>query len=140
MTSTPRSNPFGELLHELSEGFLVKPFARAAGIEPSIRLDVKEDDSAYTIRAEIPGARKEDIHVDVEGSSVLLRAEIGQDSALKENEKMIYSDRSYGSVTRSFSLPGEVDAQRARAEYRDGLLILALPKKLGGQGRRVTIS
>lgn len=140
MADIPRSNPFGELLHELSEGFLVKPFARAAGIEPSIRLDVKEDDNAYTIRAEVPGARKEDIHVDVEGSKVLLRAEIRQDGALKENEKMIYSDRSYGAVARSFSLPGEVDAQHAKAEYRDGLLILALPKKLGGQGRRVSIS
>jgi HSP20 family protein len=140
MANNPRSNPFGELLHELSEGFFVKPFARAAGVDPAMKLDVKEDDNAYTIRAEIPGARKEDIHVDVEGNGVTLRAEIRQEKEQKENEKVIYSERSYGMLSRSFSLPGEVDAQRAKAEYRDGVLNLTLPKKLGGQTRRVSIS
>jgi HSP20 family protein len=140
MAHIPRSNPFGELLQELSEGFLVKPFARAVGAEPAIKLDVREDENAYTVLAEIPGARKEDIHVDVEGSGVSLRAEVRQEKEPKENEKVIYSERAYGAVTRSFSLPGEVDAQRARAEYKDGVLSLTLPKKLGGPTRRVSIS
>ena len=140
MANIPRSNPFGELLNELSEGFLVRPFARVAGLEHGIKLDVREDDNAYTVVAEIPGARKEDIHVDVEASSVTLRAELKQEKAEKENEKVIYSERSYGMVSRSFSLPGEVDAQRAKAEYKDGVLRLTLPKKLGGQGRRVSIA
>lgn len=140
MANIPRSNPFGELLQELSEGFLVKPFARAAGAEPAIKLDVREDDDGYTVLAEIPGARKEDIHVDVEGSGVTLRAEIRQEQEQKANQKVVYRERSYGSVTRSFSLPGEVDAQRARAEYKDGVLSLILPRKPGGQARRVSIS
>jgi HSP20 family protein len=140
MANSPRSNPFGELLNELSDGFFIRPFARAAGVEPGIKLDLREDDSAYTVLAEIPGATKEDIHVDVEASGVTLRAELRQDKVEKENEKVVYSERSYGMVSRSFSLPGEVDAQRAKAEYKDGVLRLTLPKKLGGQGRRVSIS
>jgi HSP20 family protein len=140
MANTPRSNPFGELLNELSDGFFIRPLARAAGLEPGLRLEVRETDDAYTVLAEIPGARKEDIHVDAEGSGVTLRAQLMQASLDKQGEKVLYSDRSYGSVSRSLSLPGEVDAQRASAEYRDGVLRLTLPKKLGGKGRRVSIS
>ena len=140
MANMPRSNPFGELLNELSDGFFVRPLARAAGLEPGIRLEVRENADAYTVLAEIPGARKEDIHVDAEGSGVTLRAEVKQDSLEKQGEKVLYSDRSYGNVSRSLSLPGEVDAQRARAEYCDGVLRVTLPKKLGGQGRRISIS
>lgn len=140
MANTPRSNPFGELLNELSDGFFIRPFARAAGMEPTIKLEVREDDAAYTVCAEVPGARKEDIHVDVDGTGVMLRAEVKQEKAEKQGEKVIYTERSYGSVSRSFSLPGEVDAQRAKAEYKDGVLTLTLPKKLGGQGRRISIS
>ena len=140
MASMPRSNPFGELLNELSDGFFIRTLARAAGLEPGIRLEVREHEEAYSVLAEIPGARKEDIHVDVDGSGVTLRAEVKQESLEKQGEKVLYSDRSYGTVSRSLSLPGEVDAQGAKAAYRDGLLLLTLPKKLGGKGRRVAIS
>ena len=139
MANNPRSNPFGELLNELSDGFFIRPFARAAGGEPGIKLDIREDENAYTVLADIPGARKEDIHIDADGGNVTLRAEMRQEKVEKDNEKVIYSERSYGMVSRSFSLPGEVDAQRAKAEYRDGVLRLTLPKKLGGQGRRIPI-
>lgn len=140
MANNPRSNPFGELLNELSDGFFVRPFARAAGVEPGIRLDIREDENAYTVLADIPGARKEDIHIDVDGGNVTLRAELRQEKVEKQNEKVIYSERSHGMLSRSFSLPGEVDEQRAKAEYRDGVLRLTLPKKLGGQGRRISIA
>ena len=140
MANNPRSNPFGELLNELSDGFFVRPFARAAGVEPGIKLDIREDENAFSVVADIPGARKEDIHIDVEGGNVTLRAELKQEKVEKEKEKVIYSERISGMVSRSFSLPGEVDEQRAKAEYRDGVLRLTLPKKLGGQGRRISIS
>jgi HSP20 family protein len=140
MANNPRSNPFGELLNELSDGFFVRPFARAAGVEPGIRLDIREDENAYTVLADIPGARKEDIHIDVDGGNVTLRAELRQEKVEKQNEKVIYSERGHGMLSRSFSLPGEVDEQRAKAEYRDGVLRLTLPKKLGGQGRRISIA
>src|SRR5512145_1375537 len=101
MANVPRSNPFGELLNELSDGFFIRPLARAAGLEAGIRLEVREDDGAYTVLAEIPGARKEDIHVDADGNGVTLRAELKQDPLDKQAEKVLYADRSYGSVSRS---------------------------------------
>ena len=57
MANNPRSNPFGELLNELSDGFFIRPFARAAGVEPGIRLDIREDENAYTVLADLARPR-----------------------------------------------------------------------------------
>ena len=75
-----------------------------------MKLDVKEDDKSYTIRAEIPGVKKDDIKVDVDGNLVSVRAEVCQEKEQKQDEKIVYSERSYGMASRSFTLPGEVDA------------------------------
>jgi HSP20 family protein len=69
-----------------------------------------------------------------------VRAEVKREKEEKKDEKVIYSERSYGMVSRSFSLPGEVDAGAAKAEYKDGVLNLVLPKKANAQARRLTIS
>jgi HSP20 family protein len=118
----------------------VKPFAFPPGTELSIKVDVKEDDKSYTVRADIPGVKKEDIQVDVDGNMVSLRAEAKQEKEEKKGEKVIYSERSYGMASRSFSLPAEVDAKGTKAEYKDGVLNLTLPKKANGGGKRIAIS
>jgi HSP20 family protein len=104
-----------------------------------IRLDVDEDDTAYTIRAELPGARKEDIQVSVEGAQVSLAAEIPAATHDGSGQRPLYRERTYGHVSRSFTLPQEVDSQAAAAQYRDGVLTLVLPKKAANSGRRVPI-
>jgi len=71
---------------------------------------------------------------------VSLRAEAKQEKEEKKDEKVIYSERSYGMVSRSFSLPTEVDAKGAKAEYKDGVLNLTLPKKSNGGGKRIAVS
>lgn len=68
-----------------------------------------EDDKSYTVRAEIPGVKKEDIQVDVEGSHVSLRTEVKKEREEKEGKNVVYSERSYGMVSRGFELPREVD-------------------------------
>ena len=140
MANITRYNPFDDLLNEFSKGFFVRPFAAPEGAEPKMKLDVKEDEKSYTIRADIPGVKKDDIHVDVDANAVTLRAEVKQEKEEKQGEKVIYSERNYGMVSRSFSLPVEVDAGGAKAEYKDGVLNLVLPKKGNGQGRRISIS
>jgi HSP20 family protein len=105
-----------------------------------IRLDVDEDDTAYTVRAEIPGARKEDIQVSAEGNELVLSAEIRPETHGGAGQRTVYSERSYGRASRSFTLPAEVDAQSASAQYRDGILTLVLPKKSALSGTRVPIS
>ena len=118
----------------------MKPLSFPTAGELQIKLDVKEGDKAYTVRAEIPGVKKEDIHVDVEGNHVSLRAEVKHAKEEKKDERVIYSECSYGEVSRGFDLPSDVDAQGAKAEYKDGVLNLTLPKKPGAETRRISIA
>jgi HSP20 family protein len=140
MANVTRYNPFEDLLNETAKGFWLKPFPLPAETELKMKLDVKEDEKSYTVHADIPGVKKEDIRVDIDGAYISLRAEAKQEKEEKKGEKVIHSERSYGMVSRSFQLPVEVDAQGAKAEYKDGVLNLTLPKKAGGAGKRITIS
>ena len=128
--------PFQDALNEL----VARPLGMAGQIVSRIRLDVDEDDSAYTVRAEIPGARKEDIEVSVEGTRLAISAEIRPETHEGAGQRPLYRERSYGRSSRSFTLPEEVDAQAAAAQYRDGVLTLVLPKKAVVSGKRVPIS
>jgi len=129
-----------DVFGDLMKGFWVKPVAVPGDGELRMKVDVEEDDKAYTIHADVPGVKKEDIHVDVDGGQVSIRAEVKQESEKKDGEKVLHSERYYGMVSRSMSLPTEVDAQAAKAEYKDGVLNLTLPKKAAKSARRVTIA
>jgi HSP20 family protein len=132
--------PFEELFNEIGKGFWVKPVPVPAEADLRIKVDVSEDEKAYTVNAEIPGVKKEDIRVDVEGNQVSLRAEVRKEKEEKQGGKVIHSERTYGMASRSFTLPMEVDADGAKAEYKDGVLSLVLPKKSGRSGQRIAIS
>ena len=139
MADITRYTPFDDLFNDLTKGYWVRPLSFPKGTELSIKVDVKEDDKGYTVRADIPGVKKEDIQVDVEGNMISLRAEAKQEKEEKKGEKVIYSERSYGMASRSFTLPGAVDEKGAKAEYKDGVLSLTLPKKGNGSGKRISI-
>jgi len=140
MSNLTRYNPFDDLFKDFGKGFWVKPLSFPAETAVEMKVDVKEDDKSYTVRAEIPGVKKDDIKVDIDGNLVSVRAEIKQEKEEKKGEKVVYSERTYGMASRSFTLPAEVDAKGAKAEYKDGLLSLTLPKKANGGGQRVAIS
>jgi HSP20 family protein len=140
MANITRYNPIEDIFNEVSKGFWVKPFAFPAETELKMKLDVKEDEKSYTVRADVPGVKKEDISVDIDGAYITLRAESRQEKEEKKGEKLIHSERSYGMVSRSFQLPGEVDSQTAKAEYKDGVLNLTLPKKANGAGKRIAVT
>ena len=140
MANITRYNPFEDFFNDFGKGFAIRPLAFPAEAEIKMKIDVSEDDKAYTVKADIPGVKKEDIHVDVEDDHVSLSAEVKKEKEEKKGEKLVYSERSYGLVSRSFTLPAAVDAGAAKAEYKDGVLNLVLPKKAGGNGHRVTIA
>ena len=140
MANITRFSPFEDLFNELSRGFWVKPLTLPAEAELKMKLDVKEDDKAFSVQAEVPGVKKEDIQVDIEGNQVSLRAEVKKEREEKKGEKVVYSERSYGMVGRSFTLPVEVDAKGAKAEYKDGVLSLTLPKKSNGAAQRISVT
>ena len=95
---------------------------------PQIKMDVTEADKAYMVKAEIPGVRKEDIHVEIDGAQVMIAAEVKKDVEEKKEGRLLRSERSYGFASRTFSLGFEVDRAKAVAKYEDGVLTLTLPK------------
>ena len=136
MANLTRYDPFDDFFH----GFFVRPVEFGAPAEaPSIKIDVKEQDKAYTVHAEMPGVKKEDIHVTVEGAMVSISAERKQEKEVKEGERVLRSERYFGKVSRSFQLGQEVDDAGATAKFNDGVLELTLPKKAGSRGKRLVI-
>ena len=140
MTNLVRSNLFDDFFKDFGKGFWVKPLAFPQETNLEMKIDVKEDDKSYTVKADIPGVKKEDIQVDIEDDRVSLKAEVKREKAEKKDEKVVYSERVYGMVSRSFTLPTDVDAKGASAEYKDGVLNLTLPKKANGSAKRVAVS
>lgn len=133
--------PFDEFFNDyFGKVLFVPPYACPGETELSIRIDVKETERDFIVLAEIPGVGKEDIAVDIDGDTVSLRAEVKRETDEKTGDRTIYSERSYGYVARSFSLPAEVNDAAVRAEYQNGVLRLTLPKKALAASRRVAIS
>lgn len=95
---------------------------------PVIKMDVTEAEGAYTVKAEIPGVRKEDIHVEIDGPQVMITAEVKKDVEEKKEGRLLRSERSYGFASRVFTLGFDVDRAKAVAKYEDGVLTLTLPK------------
>jgi HSP20 family protein len=139
-----RFNPFKDLarldpfrgLDEVFNESLMGPRQHLSDMAP--RMDVSETDQGYLVKADIPGVKKEDIKVNIEGNHVSISAETQRESEQK-SENMLCTERSWGQYYRSFSLPQPVDDTMANAEYRDGVLELTLPKKAGGASRKLDI-
>jgi HSP20 family protein len=127
-------------LDELFRGFFVRPvdFSTAPDA-PAIKIDVREQEKSYLVHAEIPGVRKEDIHVAVDGAVVSITAERREEKDVKDGERVLRTERYFGKVSRSFQLAQEIDEAQVTAKYTDGVLELALPKKATTQARRITI-
>ncbi len=139
-TLMTRGGLFDDFFRDVAPGFFIKPLHGDALPAPSqIRIDVKETDKEFAVHAEIPGVSKDDIHVSIEGSVVSLRAEIKQQDTQTEGEKVLRTERYYGSVARSFQLPVEIDETKAKAKYENGVLLLTLPKKISATPQRLMI-
>ena len=139
MANLTRFTPRDDVFDDLFRGFFMRPIRLEGGPEVQIKMDVKEDDKAYTVHAEIPGVKKDDIHVSIDGNQVSISAEVKNEKEVKEGEKVLRSERYYGKVSRSFTLGGDVDEAAAQAKYEDGVLLLTLPKKAASKAKRLEI-
>ena len=109
--------------------------------ELNIRVDVVEKDGMFKVTADLPGVKKEDIHVRIDGNLVQIDAETKQEKEVKENGgKVLCNERYYGAVSRAFSLSQDVDESKSTAKYENGVLTLELPKKATSASKRLTIS
>jgi HSP20 family protein len=146
MASIARVDPFGGIVDDLFKGFFVRPVnydagweARAAGL-PRVKVDVAEKNGAYLVTAELPGVKKDDIQITIDGTDVTLTAEVKRETEAATDERTLHTERVFGKVTRSFSLPQELDEERAEAKFRDGLLELTLPKKAAAPRKQISIN
>jgi HSP20 family protein len=142
MAKVSRFDPFAELVDDLFKGFLVRPVGfegRGESTMPRAKVDIAEKNGAYVVSAELPGVKKEDINVSIDGAQVTLEAEVKREKEASQDERVLHSERVYGKLTRSFTLPQEVDESKAEAKFRDGVLELTLPKKAAAQRKQISI-
>ena len=132
-------DPFADTgIDELFRGFF-RPVRVEKASPAAIRMDVTEHDNAYLVKAEIPGVAKENIQVSIEGNQVTIGAEVKREKDVKDGERLLRSERYYGSVYRAFTLPVEVDEASSNAKYENGVLELKLTKKPAQTGRKLTV-
>ena len=117
------------------------PWRELEAAAPDMRLDVSEDDKSFLVKAEVPGASKDDIQVSIDGNQVAISAEVKRETSKKgDDRKDLYTERYYGSVYRAFTLPNDIDDSKADASYDNGVLTLNLPKKSNGSAHKIKVS
>lgn len=145
MPSVTRYDPFGDVFDDLLKGFFVQPLSyaqrRPEGDQQArpARIDVVEQNGEYKVHAELPGVKKEDIKVEIDGNQVSISAEARAERDAKEGERVLHSERYYGRIARSFRLDQEVDEARTTARFENGILELSLPKKAQPSAKQITI-
>lgn len=132
-------DPFVDL-EDLIQGVGARSLSREYDKTLEMRMDVQEDDKAYLVTVDVPGVKKEDIDVSVEGNQVTITAEVKRHEQSRDKGKELHSERFYGKAFRSFSLPNEVDSSKSEARYDGGVLSLTLPKKGDSQSRHLSIN
>ena len=104
-----------------------------------IRFDVRESSEGYVVSAELPGVKKEDVQVEIEGNEVTISAETRRETEARDSDKWLRTERYFGKAARRFALPQEVDETKSAAKFENGLLQLTLPKKVAVSGRKLNI-
>lgn len=141
MSNLTRVDPFSTGFDDWFRGMMLRPMRLDFDVPESVQLkmDVTRSDDGYVVRAEMPGVKKEDIRVSVEGSQVTITGEVKRESEEKEGEQVIRSERYFGKVARSFSLPQDIDESKVKAQYNDGVLELVLPRRAKSAGCKIEV-
>ncbi len=140
-------DPFKELedMSARLNRFFVRPFGASqealTAFDWAPSINVSEVPSAYVVKAELPGVKKDDLHVQLEQGVLTITGERKQEKEHKE-EKMHRTETSYGSFMRSFSLPEDASRESIEATYKDGMLTVRIPKMQGerkSEARKIPI-
>jgi HSP20 family protein len=131
---------FGDNFENAMRRFFSPAVFEGEAPQLKMRIDVTENDQGYTVKADIPGVKKEDINVRIDGNVVQIDAEVKGEKETKGNgDKVLRSERYYGTISRTFSLAQDIDDGKVQAKYADGVLNLELPKKAPADARRIAI-
>ena len=143
-----RGDSFNSLIDELFTDFFHRsnvPVARHSNTQAvsRARMDVLDKGGNFEVKVDLPGIRKDDIHVGIEGAHVSINAESKDSSETKDangnGEKVLYSERYVTSYARSFELPAEVTEEGADARFENGVLTLSLPKRAATVSKRIEV-
>ncbi|MEX2163160.1 MAG: Hsp20/alpha crystallin family protein [Sulfuricaulis sp.] len=111
--------------------------ARGEDLFPA--MDMKERDDAYVIIADVPGAKKEDIDVTLENGILTITAETKSETEEKEGERVLRQERRYGKYVRSLRLGTQIEEKGVKANYKDGVLELTLPKAEEVKPKKISV-
>ena len=139
---TPLEQGFNRIVENMFQDFLAPLAQGGRRLEEGLampRLDVSETEKSFEVQAELPGVKKEDVKVAIDGQRVTIEGECQQANEQRQGEQVVYSERSTRRYQRSFTLPSEVEDAGAEAKLEDGVLRLSLPKRQGGAAKRLTI-
>jgi HSP20 family protein len=142
-----RWNPWGEM--EALEGRFNRFFNEAffpkamLGDESGLahwnpRVDIYDNDNAFVIKAELPGVEKKDIEVDLKDHVLTLKGERSYENEVKE-ENYYRKERSFGKFHRAFSLPADLDPDKIKADFKDGILKIDIPKPEEKKPKKISV-
>lgn len=124
-------------MDRLFDDFLGAPWRPSDGTsEPAI--EVADTKDAVLVKAQLPGVKKEDIHVDVSDSTLTLKGEMKEEEK-KEAQNYIRREFRYGAFSRTIPLPATVRGERATAQLKDGVLTVSVPKSEQAKAREISI-
>jgi HSP20 family protein len=126
---------FEEFINEFDKGSVPTSLSRGIGADFSPAIDLEEKEGNYLISADLPGIKKEDIRIELNDNMLTISGERTRE--VKSEGK--YTERSYGKFSRSFSLPGQVSAEKISAQFNDGVLQVTVPKSEGTRSRAIKI-
>jgi HSP20 family protein len=141
MVNIRRFNPLEDTFENWFRGvpvWLPDPERRAPE-QTQFRMDVSENEKEYRVLAELPGVKKEEISITINGNEVAVAAEVKHEKDVKNGETVLCAERYYGRIQRAFTLGHEVDEASAQARYNDGVLELTLPKKTVAAAKRLAV-
>jgi HSP20 family protein len=140
MNALTRFERMDELFPEFFRRFTRPMAGTFESAPPEIRLDVTEREKDYVVRAEVPGAKKEDVRVQIDGNYVSISADVRKEKETKDDDgRVLLKESSHGTATRGFSLAYEVDDKASSAKLDNGVLTLTLPKRQGAGSRLLSI-
>ncbi len=139
-----RRDPLGSLFDEFFTDFFARggmPATRATELPAAVRarMDVIDRNDKFEVKLDLPGVKKEDIQVTIEGPRVAITAESKSEKEEKEGERVLHSERYAASYARTFELPAEVTEDGAEAAFENGVLTLTLPKRAAVSSKRLAI-
>jgi HSP20 family protein len=141
MVNITRFNPLEDTFENVFRGvpmWLPIPETRAPA-PTQFRMDVTENDKEYQVLAELPGVKKEEISITINGNEVAVSAEVKHEKDVKNGGTVLRAERYFGKIQRAFSLAQDVDEATAQAKYNDGVLELTLPKKAVVATKRLAV-